>query len=134
MQQNSGSELVSILYKDTKNRSITWVEDKYEASKLYPLLDIIRAFNTRILPHTEDYFYVIEYIVPRYNPDFDRFYNEAAYLLAFVSRGVIGKEYFENGYPDPIDIRPLIEEIALQVSDATNTINRFIQERTKDKN
>lgn len=134
MPLDNSAELISALYVDTRNDEIKWHNANYEATRLYPTLDIIRAFKTNVGDSLSgDYFLAVEYLVFRYNPDFDFRSKESGYLVAFVSGDIVGKEYCEAGYPSPIDIKELIDEIAFHVSNADIKINNFLHKRKSSR-
>ena len=130
MPRVSSSELISALYSDTCQKRIEWKKANVEANNLYPTIDIIRAFKTNIDSRiTGTYFIAIEYIVNRYDPDFDFMNKESAYFVAFVSDGVVGEEFHEQGFPLSADIKELVEEIAFRVSGASTKIRNFLRHR-----
>lgn len=134
MPPDNSAELITALYIDTRNEEIRWHNASDDARYLYPTLDIIRAFRTNIDDRRGgDYFLAVEYLVFRYNPDFDFRSKESGYLVAFVSGDIVGKEYYEAGYPSPIDIKELIDEIALHVSNADIKINNFLHQRKSSR-
>lgn len=134
MQKVDDAEIITRLWSDTYNEILQWEIAITEPLLHFPVLKVIRAFKTKTGEMGDDYFLAIEYIMQRYDPEFDTRYGEPAYLVALVGRGVVGHVITESGFPDTLDLAPLLDMIAYQASNASTVLNGFLnRKRDYDK-